>query len=96
MLQWPTTSQYPSDLNSRRIFVIRTLGNALDKYRSVTLDLFNGAFAVQRKVIMEKSRQVLGTAPTTSEYNKVLQELGLERKGTCWYIRGTQSGTLRT
>jgi hypothetical protein len=31
MLQWPTTSQYPSDLNSRRIFVIRTLGNALDK-----------------------------------------------------------------
>ena len=31
IFQWPATSQYPSDLNSRRIFVVRALGNALDK-----------------------------------------------------------------
>ncbi|XP_028409437.1 DNA-directed RNA polymerase III subunit RPC5-like isoform X1 [Dendronephthya gigantea] len=95
-LKWPTTSQYPSDLNSRRIFVVRSLGSPLDKYRSVILNMFHGAFSVQRRMIMEKSRQVLGTAPTASEYNKVIQELGLERKGACWFIRGTQPGTLRT
>ena len=31
IFQWPATSQYPSDLNSRRIFVVRAPGNALDK-----------------------------------------------------------------
>ena len=31
ILQWPATSQYPADLNSRRIFVVRELGNPLDK-----------------------------------------------------------------
>ena len=31
IFQWRATSQYPSDLNSREIFVVRALGNALNK-----------------------------------------------------------------
>ncbi|XP_071965190.1 DNA-directed RNA polymerase III subunit RPC5-like [Antedon mediterranea] len=81
---WP-----PNSKGNCKLFTIRSIGNDLDIFREVLIDMFAVQFKYRKNSIAEKFKEILGEEPSTkAELDKVVKSLCVHR-GQFWYLKGT-------
>lgn len=85
-VKWPENVAITYE--KRKMFAFKKVGDSMDKYRKVALDIFGEVFSFKRSELNNRFEKLFGNSLSNHTFPRFVGEF-CEKYGNSWYLRGT-------